>query len=78
MSSVAKTAGNANKKSFAKNVKEYKADLKKAFNAGYVAGWNDYDKLDIRFGSKIIAVRGYNNGMRDHKRTKKYQKKAGK
>ncbi len=87
MSTATKTAGRAkasekgakqgDKKSLGQKTKEYKADLQEAFNAGYKAGWNDYDALNIRFGSKAVATHGYNKGMRNHKRADKYQKKAG-
>lgn len=51
----------------------YKAEMQKAYNQGYRAGWNAHENLPKVKGSRVSAVRGYCHGMRDHKRDDKYR-----
>ena len=52
--------------------KNYKSDVRKAYDVGYSRGWDDAYDIPKRFGAKIAAAYGYKKGIRNRRRSDKY------
>ena len=56
---------------------ETKVDWKASYQVGKNSGYNDYEQVASRFGSKFMATVGYRNGLREAHRNAKYLRKHG-
>lgn len=54
------------------SAKKYKADVSIAYNTGYVRGWEDAQNIPNRIGAQSAAACGYKKGIRNRKRSDKY------
>ena len=52
--------------------KNYKSDLKKAYDIGYGKGWDDSYDIPKRFGASTAAAYGYKKGVKNHRKSDKY------
>ncbi len=52
--------------------RNYKSDIRKAYDTGYARGWDDAYDIPKRFGAKIAAAYGYKKGIRNRRRSDKY------
>lgn len=76
---MAKETAKTNKKGLFDGIKqkakEYKADIQAAYTLGYNQGWKDSERIPSRKGSKTAATVGYGNGLRDRKKSDKFNRK---
>ena len=54
--------------------KNYKSDLKKAYEMGYAKGWDDSYDIPKRVGAKTAAAYGYKKGVVNRRKSDKYTK----
>ena len=52
--------------------KNYKSDLKKAYDIGYGKGWDDSYDIPKRVGAKTAAAYGYKKGIVNRRKSDKY------
>ena len=53
--------------------KKYKSDVKTAYEIGYSRGWEDAYDVPKRFGAKTAAAYGYKKGIKNRRKSDKYQ-----
>lgn len=58
-----------------RSVSDYKTAIKQAYAIGYRQGVKDYEALPKRKGSALAAKTGYGRGLRDHKKSDKYNER---
>ena len=56
-----------------KTKNSYKNDILTAHGIGYVKGWDDSYAIPDRFGAKTAAAYGYKKGIKNHRKSDKYQ-----
>ena len=52
--------------------KNYKSDLKKAYDIGYGKGWDDSCDIPKRVGASTAAAYGYKKGVKNRRKLDKY------
>ena len=54
------------------SAKRYGTDIRTAYDIGYTQGWNAADVIPKRFGANTAAAYGYKKGIRNRRRSDKY------
>lgn len=58
--------------------KNYKSDLRKAYDIGYAQGWDTSYDIPKRIGAKTAAAYGFKKGIRNRRKSDKYTKQYNK
>lgn len=71
-----KTSFSEKAKKAKSDVSEWNKKIREAREIGYLSGWNDRDKMPETRGARIALQSGYDEGVRNHSRLKKYAKES--
>lgn len=75
---VKKTEKDVKEKKQKRTFKEKRSKLEEAFNAGYNAGWNARETFSGVTGESAAVQLGVSRGLRDHKKSDKFQSRLKK